>query len=87
MQVFDILALFLCPTTLPYGKALQTHALTEERDMSILVCVGRGAHVGDRQRDMGNPGLVRCRRCAMIEPPNTATEVPLCHSEAMTGSR
>ena len=47
----------------------------------------RGAHCGDHQLAMGCPGLVRCRRCSMLKPPYTVTEVSLCHSEAMTGWR
>ena len=45
------------------------------------------AYVEIRQLDRGLPGSVRGRRYAMIEPPQTTMEVPLCHSEAMTGSR
>jgi hypothetical protein len=51
------------------------YALTEEKDVSILAGIGRGAHVGDRRLDMGNPGLVRCRRYSLAEPPQTTTEV------------
>ena len=69
------------------GRSSTTYELTGSRDVRILLRVGRRAHGGDHQRAMGNPGLVRGRRCAMIAPPQTIREVPLCHLETMTGSR
>jgi len=43
--------------------------------VSILVYVGRRADAVDHPLDRGIPGLVRCPRCSMLEPPQTATEV------------
>src|SRR5262245_11364951 len=64
------------PGTTGSSGPAQRHELTQERDVRILACVGRDAHVGNRQRAMGHPGYGPSRRCARIAPPPTVTD---CH--------
>ncbi len=73
--------------TLSDARSCMKAELTKYGGVSILLFIGRDTHFKGHQLATGQPGLVPCRRYERIEPSQTATEVPLCHLEAMTGSR